>query len=105
MSESAVRAAVEVAAEYGLRSDDPIVLRDAWHVLVHLRPLPIVARVSSGRSYPPEEDVIRELEVASHAGRAGAPVVPPSDLLDPGPHRHGGHVVVFWKYAGQPREV
>jgi hypothetical protein len=32
-------------------------------------------------------------------------VVPPSDLLDPGPHRHGGHVVAFWKYAGRPREV
>jgi hypothetical protein len=108
MSESAVRAAVEVAAEYGLRSDDPTVLRDAWHVLVHLRPLPIVARVSSGRSYPegpPEEDVIRELEVASHAARADAPVVPPSNLIDPGPHRHGGHVVVFWRYVGQPREV
>jgi len=108
MSESAVRAAVEVAAEHGLRSDDPVVLRDAWHVLVHLRPLPIVARVSSGHPYPdgpPEDDVIRELAVASHAARAGAAVVPPSDLLDPGPHRHGGHVVAFWKYVGQPREV
>jgi hypothetical protein len=108
MSESAVRAAVEVAAERGLRSDDPVVLRDAWHVLVHLRPLPIVARVSSGLPYPdgpPEDDVIRELAVASHAVRAGAAVVPPSDLLDPGPHRHGGHVVAFWKYVGQPREV
>jgi hypothetical protein len=108
MSETAVEAAVTVAAEHGLRSDDPLVLRDAWHVLVHLRPLPIVARVSSGRPYPegpPEEDVIRELAVASHAARAGAPVVPPSDLLDPGPHRHGGHVVAFWRYVGQPREV
>ncbi len=108
MSESAVRAAVEVAAEHGLASDDPVVLRDAWHVLVHLRPLPIVARVSSGRPYPegpPEEDVIHELAVASHAARAGAPVVPPSDLLDPGPHRCGGHVVAFWRYVGQPREV
>jgi Phosphotransferase enzyme family len=108
MSESAVQAAVAVAAEHGLRADDPIVLRDAWHVLVHLRPLPLVARVSSGRPYPegpPEEDVIRELAVASHAARAGAPVVPPSDLLDPGPHRHGGHVVAFWQYVGRPREV
>jgi Ser/Thr protein kinase RdoA (MazF antagonist) len=108
MSESAVRAAVEVAAEHGLRADDPVVLRDAWHVLVHLRPLPIVARVSSGLPYPdgpPEDDVIRELAVASHAARAGAAVVPPSDLLDPGPHRHNGHVVAFWKYVGQPREV
>jgi hypothetical protein len=108
MSESAVAAAVAVAAEHGLRSDDPLVLRDAWHVLVHLRPLPLVARVSSGRPYPEgpsEDDVIRELAVASHAARAGAGVVPPSDLLDPGPHRHGGHVIAFWKYVGQPREV
>jgi hypothetical protein len=108
MSESAVKAAVEVAAEHGLVSEDPVVLRDAWHVLVHLRPLPLVARVSSGRPYPegPSEDgVIHELAVASHAARAGAAVVPPSDLLDPGPHRRGGHVVAFWKYVGQPREV
>ena len=41
--------------------------------------------------------MIRELAVASHAARAGAPVVPPSDLLDPGPYRHGGHVVAFWR--------
>lgn len=105
MSESAVAAAVAVAAEQGLRGDDPIVLRDAWHVLVHLRPLPVVARVSSGRLYPegpPEDDVIRELAVASHAARAGAPVVPPSDLLEPGPHRRGGHVVVFWQHV-EPR--
>jgi hypothetical protein len=108
MSESAVEAAVAVAAEHGLHSDDPIVLRDAWHVLVHLRPLPLVARVSNGRPYPegpPEDDVIRELAVASHAARAGAPVVPPSDLLDPGPHRHGGHVVAFWRYVRPRREV
>jgi hypothetical protein len=105
MSESAVAAAVAVASAAGLRSDDPVVLRDAWHVLVHLRPLPLVARVSSGRPYPdgpPEEDVIRELAVASHAVRAGAPVVPPSDLLDPGPHHEGGHVVAFWQYV-EPR--
>jgi hypothetical protein len=102
MSESAVAAAVAVAADHGLRADDPVVLRDAWHVLVHLRPLPLVARVSNGRPYPegpPEEDVIRELAVASHAARAGAPVVPPSDLLPPGPHRSGGHVVAFWQYV------
>jgi hypothetical protein len=108
MSESAVEAAVAVAAEHGLRSDDPVVLRDAWHVLVHLRPLPLVARVSCGLPYPegpPEDDVIRELAVASHAARAGAAVVAPSDLLDPGPHRHGGHVVAFWKYVRPRREV
>lgn len=102
MSEGAVAAAVAVAAEHGLSSDDPVVLRDAWHVLVHLRPLPVVARVSSGLPYPqgpPEDDVIRELAVAGHSARAGAAVVAPSDLLDPGPHRRDGRVVVFWRYV------
>jgi hypothetical protein len=99
MSESAVTAAVGVAAERGLRCDDPVVLSDAWHVLVHLRPLPIVARVSSGKPLQPEDRIVLELDVASHAARAGARVVPPSDLLDPGPHRHGGHVIAFWQYV------
>ncbi|HKC78057.1 MAG TPA: aminoglycoside phosphotransferase family protein [Gaiellaceae bacterium] len=99
MSESAVGAAVAVAAEHGLHSDDPTVLSDAWHVLVHLRPFTLVARVSSGKPLQPEERIVVELAVASHAARAGAHVVPPSDLLDPGPHRHGRHVVAFWQYV------
>jgi hypothetical protein len=33
MSESAVAAALAVAQEQGLRCDDAVVLRDAWHVL------------------------------------------------------------------------
>ena len=45
---SAVEAAVAVAAAYGLRCDQPVVLSEAWHVLVHLRPFPVVARVTSG---------------------------------------------------------
>jgi len=101
-SEGAVAAAVAVAAAHGLRSDAPVVLSDAWHVLVHLRPLPLVARVSSALPYPegpPAEDVVRELAVAGHAARAGAPVVPPSDLLPPGPHRREGRVVAFWRYV------
>jgi Ser/Thr protein kinase RdoA (MazF antagonist) len=99
MSESAVQAAVAVAAEHGLRAEDPVVLSGAWHVLVHLRPLPVVARVSSGKPLQPEDRIVLELAVASHAARAGARVVPPSDLLDPGPHRHGGRVVAFWQYV------
>jgi hypothetical protein len=105
MSKSAVAAAVAVAAEYGLRADDPTVLSDAWHVLVHLRPLPLVARVSSGRPLQPSERVTVELAIAAHAARAGAPVVLPSDLLDPGPHEHDGHVVCFWQYVEPVGEV
>jgi Phosphotransferase enzyme family len=101
-TESAVRAAVAVARAQGVRCDDPIVLRDAWHVLVHLAPSPVVARVSTSLDWPggpSEDDVVRELAVASHAARRGAPVVPPADELDPGPHRQDGHVVAFWRYV------
>jgi hypothetical protein len=50
------------------------------------------------------EDVVRELDVARHAANAGAPVVPPSDLLDPGPHIHDGHTLAFWTYVEEHRE-
>jgi Phosphotransferase enzyme family len=95
---SAVEAAVAVAEAYGVRCEKPIVLREAWHVLVHLWPAPVVARVTSGAPGVNPDDVEQELRVAEHAARAGAPVVQPSDLLPPGPHRHGGHTLVFWRY-------
>ena len=98
---SAVEAAVEVADAYGVHCEKPIVLGEAWHVLVHLWPAPVVARVTSGAPGVDPGDVERELTVASHAARAGAPVVQPSDLLPPGPHRHDGYTLVFWQYLAQ----
>lgn len=102
---SAVEAAVEVARAHGLTCDDPVVLRDAWHVLVHLRPLPLVARVTSGSAGVDPQDVVRELAVARHLAGAGAPVVEPSELLDPGPHEHRGHTLVFWRYLTAEGEL
>jgi hypothetical protein len=94
---NAVDAAVAVAEAHGVRCERPIVLGEAWHVLVHLWPSPVVARVTSGAPGVDPGDVERELPVARHAARAGAPVVQPSDLLPPGPHRHDGHTLVFWR--------
>jgi Phosphotransferase enzyme family len=84
-----------------VRCEKPVVLREAWHVLVHLWPSPVVARITSGAPGVDPDDVERELAVARHAARAGAPVVRPSDLLPPGPHRHDGHTLVFWHYLVQ----
>lgn len=107
-SQSAIAAALAVARAHGVRCEEPVVLREAWHVLVHLRPLPIVARVSSGVPFPEgpkPDDVVRELEVAGHAARAGAPVIPPADEVDAGPHHQGGHIVTFWRYISPHGEV
>jgi len=106
-SPSAVAAALAVARSQGLRCDEPIVLRDAWHVLLHLQPLQVVARVSAGRPFPEgpkPDDVVRELAVAAHAARAGAPVVPPADEVEAVPYEHGGHIVTFWRYV-DPHEA
>jgi Phosphotransferase enzyme family len=105
-SQSAIAAALTVASREGIPCADPVVLREAWHVLLHLRPFPIVARVSAAPTPggPKADDVIRELAVASHAARRGAPVVPPSDEVEPGPHFQDGHVVTFWRYVESTRD-
>src|SRR5205814_4152167 len=70
------------------------------------RPLWRASRVGSrSRKGPTRATSSRELEVASHAARAGAPVIPPADALDAGPHRHGGHIVTFWRYVEARRPV
>jgi phosphotransferase family enzyme len=101
MAESAVAAALAVAREQGVRCDDPVVLRDAWHVLVHLRPSPIVARVSSSIPFPDgpnPDDIERELAVAAHCAGAGCAVVPPAEEIEAVPYGSQGHVVTFWRY-------
>jgi hypothetical protein len=101
MSESAVAAALAVAREQGVRCDEPVVLRDAWHVLVHLRPAPVVARVTSSLPYPEGPDpegVVRELSVAAFCAEAGCAVVPPASEVEAVPYRRDGHIVTFWRY-------
>jgi hypothetical protein len=99
-----LHAAVDVARAHGIACDDAVVMRDAWYVLVHLRPSPVVARVSTDVPGAGSGDVARELAVGRHAFARGAPVVPPSDLLDPGPHRHDGRTIAFWTFVEEAGE-
>jgi hypothetical protein len=101
MSATAVEAALTVAREQGVRCDDPMVLREAWHVLVHLgrRPLSLASRASFRFPEGPNpDDIARELAVATHCARAGCAVVPPADEVEPVPYSHGGHLVTFGRY-------
>ena len=41
----------------------------------------------------------REIAVAQFLASARAPVVAPSDLIDPGPHAYDGLIVTFWDYV------
>jgi aminoglycoside phosphotransferase (APT) family kinase protein len=101
-SDHAVRVAVSLAREHGITVREPVVLNDSFNLRIHLRPAPIVARVPTvtalGRERP-EQALLRELEVVSFLYGLGAPVVPPSALLPPGPHVRDGVAVSFHAYA------
>jgi len=98
---------MSLARTHGLRVDQPTVLADLFSLMVHLKPAPVVARVSTWlplmRS-PAEEWLTREVEVAGWLADQGAQVVSPSRELPPGPHRHDGFVISFWTYLNADPE-
>ncbi len=93
-------AAVGAAHAHGIEAQAPTILQDWNDTIVHLAPAPVVARVSTSLvSCGEEETCARELEIAAHAIAAGGPVVPPSSLLPPGPHRADGLTITFWDFV------
>lgn len=102
-NQAAVSAAVAVAEAHGVRVREPVVPNDSFNLRIHLRPAPVVARVPTvtalGRP-DPADALAREAAVVTFLHAAGAPVVPPSDLLPPGPHVRDGVAVSFWTHVG-----
>src|SRR4051794_20797660 len=96
-----MRAALAVAEELGVRVGAPVVLHDGSNLLVHLSPAPVVARVPAvtGIVRPGAGWLQREVAVAGHLARCGAPVVAPAAEVDPGPHEHDGLPVTLWELA------
>ena len=98
----AVAAAVAVATAHGVRSGAPRVLHDGVNAVVHLAPAPVVARVATLTPLlrpDPARPFGREVALATTLAAAGAAVVPPSDLLPPGPHLHDGLTLTFWTHV------
>jgi hypothetical protein len=96
---AAVAAARGVAAAHGLPVHDVRVLHDGANVVLRLFPAPVVVRVATLTPLlrpDPARSFAREVELAGALAAAGAAVVPPSDLLPPGPHRNGDTVLSFW---------
>ncbi|GAA4575667.1 phosphotransferase [Planotetraspora kaengkrachanensis] len=101
-----VSAAVSIAADYGVCVTDPVILKDSFNIRVRLRPAPIVARIPTvttlGRPRPADA-LAREVAVVSFLAERGAPVVPVSDLLPPGPFERDGYAVTFWTFVEHDR--
>jgi hypothetical protein len=97
-TERALAALLAVARRHGLPTDEVRVVRDLTNLLVHLAPAPVVGRVQLTLSRLRDESAAAtEVRAASFLAVSGAPVVPPAEDVDPGPHSHDGYVVTFWR--------
>jgi Phosphotransferase enzyme family len=96
----ALAALLAVAHEHGLPTDGARVVRDLTNLLVHLAPAPVVGRVQLTLSKLRDDAAATtEIATAKYLARRGAPVVPPADEFDPGPHRQDGFLVTFWRWV------
>jgi hypothetical protein len=102
LSSRALAAALEVARTHGVRVSEPAVLRDRANLMVHLQPSPVVARIATTTALvrpSAPEFLARDLSVAGFLASRGAPVVPPSREILPGPHSCAGFTMTFWEYT------
>lgn len=83
-----------VARRLGLGAVEPRLLAVSEHVVLHLFPAPVVARVKKGAGA--EAAMRRELEMMRHLAERGAPVVPP--LAEAGPYVEDGSVMSLWPF-------
>jgi Ser/Thr protein kinase RdoA (MazF antagonist) len=99
----AIAAASAVARKHGLEPRDPVVLQDWNNTVVHLRPLPLVAKVSTSPLGHLSRSFQREVDATTYLADRKGPVIPPSSLLPPSPHHYAGMLVTFWEYCAGAR--
>jgi Phosphotransferase enzyme family len=99
---SALAAAQAVAREHGVACDEAVRIAGGSNVLVHLKPAPVVARVMTGTAVlhdDAEQWLAREVAVGVFLAEHTHLVVPPSDILPPGPHERDGLWMTLWKFV------
>ncbi len=82
--------------------DEAVRIAAGSNVLVHLKPAPVVARVMTGTAVlhdDVEQWLAREVAVGAFVAGWGELVVPPSDILPPGPHERDGLWMTLWKFV------
>jgi hypothetical protein len=106
--ERACDAALGVAERLGLGAQRAVVLTDWNNTIVRLEPSGLVAKVGTSHFRDARlESLERELAMAAHLARRGAPVVAPARDVAPGPHESRQSTLTLWEYveptsAGSP---
>ena len=87
----------------GLGEVTPAVLKSAHHTTLLISPRVMVARVQSSRPLDAAfRSAVREIAVARHLTKQGAPVIAPLEELA-GPYVTASAVVTFWPYVEHER--
>ena len=98
----ALEAARAFALGHGLPAADLAILKDGSNLIVHLRPAPVVLRVATLTAAvrgDPLPYLAREVALVSYLAAAGAPVMPPSDQVPPGPYLADGWALSAWRFV------
>jgi hypothetical protein len=102
MTDRAIAAAQAVARAHGVACDEAVRIAAGSNALVHLRPAPVVARVMTGTAIlhdDLERWLTREVAVGTFLAARTDLVVPPSDVLPPGPHERDGLWMTLWRFV------
>jgi hypothetical protein len=91
----AVRAATEVGASFGVRSEEPVVLHETNNTVIWLSPSPVVAKVTT-RPHNAAA-LVKEYTVASALCALDAPVAQPLPSSWPVAHPSTGFTVTLWR--------
>ena len=82
--------------------DEAVRIAAGSNELVHLKPAPVVARVMTGTvvlHHDAEQWLAREVAVGAFLAERTDLVVPPTDILPPGPHERDGLWMTLWKFV------
>jgi len=105
---ASLAAAQAIAREHGVACDKAVRIAAGSNVLVHLKPAPVVARVMTGTAVlhdDPEQWLAREVAVGAFLAERTDLVVPPTDILPPGPHEQDGLWMTLWKFVAHDEQV
>jgi len=106
--EAALAAAQAVTRAHGVACGEAVQIAAGSNILVHLKPAPVVARVMTGTALlhdDPERWLAREVAVGTFLAGRTQSVVPPADLLPPGPHEHDGLWMTFWTFVSHDAQA
>lgn len=93
-----------ICRELGLGEVTPTVLKAAHHTTLLIPPLMMVARVQSAEALDmARRGAVRELAVARHLARRGAPALAPLGDKLAGPYAAASSIVTLWPYVEHER--